>query len=129
MVTVPSWCTRPTNSGSPSSVSPPGIAFGGMLPPLTGTQVGLQPQRTCGSAMGTFFKLGIIALCLFNRFFYTFSDTSLRVRACARECIHQASASAAKFRAPKPKGFLTINLRISIPENINTRNRVLQYLS
>ncbi|KYN38301.1 Cytochrome P450 4C1 [Trachymyrmex septentrionalis] len=72
MVTVPSWCTRPTNSGSPSSVSPPGIAFGGMLPPFTGTQVGLQPQRTCGSAMETFFKLGIIALCPSNRFFYTF---------------------------------------------------------
>ena len=79
MVTVSSWCTRPTNSGSPSSVSPPGIAFGGMLPPLTGTQVGLQPQRTCGSAIGTFFKLGIIALCLFNLFFYTFSRLSLSI--------------------------------------------------
>ncbi|KYM83247.1 hypothetical protein ALC53_06515 [Atta colombica] len=79
MVTVPSWCTRPTNSDSPSSVSPPGIAFGGMLPPLTGTQVGLQPQRTCGSAIGMFFKLGIIALCLSNLFFYTFSRLSLSV--------------------------------------------------
>ena len=49
------------------------------MPPLTGTQVGLQPQRTCGSAMGMFFKLGIIVLCLFDGFFYTFSRLSLSV--------------------------------------------------
>ncbi|KYM96398.1 Cytochrome P450 4V3 [Cyphomyrmex costatus] len=73
MVTVPSWCTRPTNSGSPSSVSPPGIAFGGTLPPFTGTHVGLQPQRTCArKCNGTFRKLKIIA---FDRFFYVLSRT------------------------------------------------------
>lgn len=46
IVTVPSYGARPMNKVSPSSVSPPGIAFGGTFPPSVGIQTGLHPQRT-----------------------------------------------------------------------------------
>uniref|UniRef100_A0A182IZG7 DUF3421 domain-containing protein n=1 Tax=Anopheles atroparvus TaxID=41427 RepID=A0A182IZG7_ANOAO len=51
-VTVPSWFTRPMNSGSPSSDSPAGSAVGGISEPLTGTNVPLKSHSTSYSALG-----------------------------------------------------------------------------